>query len=323
MSGKRLIELDSLRGIAALAVVFYHYTSRFGEKFHSSVITNKISFTYGHFGVELFFIISGFVIFMTVNQNMKPLSFISKRVIRLFPVFWISMLFTTLMVMLFDIDELKVNSYEFIVNIFMIPSLFDIKAVDGVYWTLKVEWFFYFSIFFLLLIKKLDKISSISLFLVILIIILTIFYKLHPYFYYALLFICGINFHLIWKKDEKVINHLMVFSLLIVSAISKNLELFTVSIILIGTMYLLVYDKLKFLEQSSLVFFGRISYALYLIHQNFGHSLQIRLIEFGFESIFVLILLPFVLSILFSWLITYYFEVPLARKLRNYLSINH
>lgn len=204
----------------------------------------------------------------------------------------------------------------------MIPSLFDIKAVDGVYWTLKIEWFFYFSIFFLLIIKKLDRITAISLLLVLSIITLTIFYKLHPYFYYALLFICRINFHLIWKKDDKIFNHLIIFSLLIVSVISKNLELFIVSSVLIGIMYLLVYNKLKFLKLKPLLFFGKISYALYLIHQNFGHSLQIRLIEWGFESVLILILLPLTLSILFSWLITYYFEIPLARKLRKYLSAN-
>jgi peptidoglycan/LPS O-acetylase OafA/YrhL len=93
MSGNRIIELDSLRGIAALAVVFYHYTSRFDAKFESTIITDRISFPYGHYGVELFFIISGFVIFMTVKNDMKPQMFLKKRAVRLFPVFWISMFF--------------------------------------------------------------------------------------------------------------------------------------------------------------------------------------------------------------------------------------
>jgi peptidoglycan/LPS O-acetylase OafA/YrhL len=79
MSDNRIIELDSLRGIAALAVVFYHYTTRFDAKFQTTVITDRISFPYGHYGVELFFIISGFVIFMSVKNDMKPQTFLKKE----------------------------------------------------------------------------------------------------------------------------------------------------------------------------------------------------------------------------------------------------
>jgi peptidoglycan/LPS O-acetylase OafA/YrhL len=320
MSDNRIIELDSLRGIAALAVVFYHYTSRFDAKFESTIITDRISFPYGHYGVELFFIISGFVIFMTVKNDMKPQTFLKKRAARLFPVFWLSMLFTTLMVTILDIDALKVNFQEFIINSSMIPSAFNVKSVDGVYWTLKIEWFFYFSILFLLILRWLDKITYISLFLTALLVVISIIYKVHPYFYYTLLFISGVNFYHIWKNQARILNHVMILSLILVSVISGKLELIIVSCLLVVTMYLLVNNKLKFLKIKPLLFFGKISYVLYLIHQNFGHSLQIRLIEQGYDNLIILILLPFSLSVFFSWLITYYFEIPVARKLRYFLS---
>jgi peptidoglycan/LPS O-acetylase OafA/YrhL len=320
MSDNRIIELDSLRGIAALAVVFYHYTTRFDAKFQTTVITDRISFPYGHYGVELFFIISGFVIFMTVKNEMKPQIFLKKRAARLFPVFWLSMLFTTLMVTILEMDALKVNFQEFIINLSMLPSAFNVKSVDGVYWTLKIEWFFYFTILFLLILRRLDKINYISLFLIVSIVVISVFYKVHPYFYYTLLFISGVNFYHIWKNQARIINHVMILSLILVSVISGKLELIIVSCLLVVTMYLLVNNKLKFLKIKPLLFFGKISYVLYLIHQNFGHSLQIRFIEQGYNNLVILILLPFSLSVFFSWLITYYFEIPVARKLRKYLA---
>ena len=205
----------------------------------------------------------------------------------------------------------------------MIPSVFNVKAVDGVYWTLKIEWFFYFSILFLLILRLLDKITYVSFFLTASIVVISLLYKVHPYFYYALLFISGVNFYQIWKNQDSIINHVVILSLVLVSFISDKLELIILSCLLVVTMYLLVYNKLTFLNIKPLLFLGKISYVLYLIHQNFGHSLQIRLIEQGYRNLFILILLPFSLSVFFSWLITCYFEIPVARKLSKYLSVSN
>jgi peptidoglycan/LPS O-acetylase OafA/YrhL len=198
----------------------------------------------------------------------------------------------------------------------MIPSAFNVKQVDGVYWTLKIEWFFYLSILLLLFLKKIDKIINIIIFLIVIIFIISIVYKAHPYFQYSMLFICGINFFLIWKNQAKIINHLIIFSTILLAGISGKLEYFVVSCILISIMYLLVNNKLLFLNFKPFIFFGKISYAFYLIHQNFGHSIQIRLLEHGVVNIFVLILLPFSLSVFISYFITYFFEKPVARILK-------
>ena len=58
----RLLELDALRGMAALGVVLCHYTSLCQE-----LAVIPFSFHYGSYGPHLFFMISGFVIFMTLG----------------------------------------------------------------------------------------------------------------------------------------------------------------------------------------------------------------------------------------------------------------
>ena len=80
----RINELDTFRGIAAMAVLLYHYTSRYNEFFDS---TSVLSFSYGWMGVPLFFMLSGFVITLTVNRCKSPFDFLYRRFIRLYPTY--------------------------------------------------------------------------------------------------------------------------------------------------------------------------------------------------------------------------------------------
>lgn len=142
-------------------------------------------------------------------------------------------------------------------------------------------------------------------------------FRFHPYLYYGILFSMGMNFYLIMTKENSTLNHFLIISSLIVAISSKNIEIIIVTFILILTMYLLVYDFLKFLNLKPLLFLGNISYALYLIHQNFGHSIQNQLISFGVINPIVLILLPFTLSIIVAWIITEFIERPLLKSLKK------
>jgi peptidoglycan/LPS O-acetylase OafA/YrhL len=85
----RLVEIDALRGVAALAVVLFHYTTHFTKLFGASP-PPTISFSMGHYGVNLFFIISGFVIFMTLEKTLRPMDFVVSRFSRLFPTYWVA-----------------------------------------------------------------------------------------------------------------------------------------------------------------------------------------------------------------------------------------
>lgn len=156
-SNNRILELDALRGLAALAVVLFHYTTKYSEIFNTDVTTQIIDFKYGHYGVQLFFIISGFVIFMTINKVKTPFEFIFKRFIRLYPVFWLCIIITTLVT--FNLPPGFGRSFsDLVVSFTMIPALLGYKPIDGAYWSLVPELFFYAMILGIFLLKKLDKI---------------------------------------------------------------------------------------------------------------------------------------------------------------------
>jgi peptidoglycan/LPS O-acetylase OafA/YrhL len=80
--GGRFLALDGLRGIAAVLVVFYHF--RFPNHF-----THRLFFENSYVAVDLFFILSGFVIYATYSHNIADMfsiqRFIGLRIFRIYP----------------------------------------------------------------------------------------------------------------------------------------------------------------------------------------------------------------------------------------------
>lgn len=140
---KRLAGLDALRGIAAMTVVLGHFTVAYatvtGHPHQPSITVPD-----GHYGVELFFIISGFVIFMTLDRTRHPYDFVASRVARLWPAYLACMALTVLVTMALRLPWQPTFGPRLIaVNTTMVPALFDYPAADPSYWTLAFELSFY------------------------------------------------------------------------------------------------------------------------------------------------------------------------------------
>src|SRR5580692_12667601 len=99
----RIEELDSLRGIAAMAVVVNHYTH------WGPYVARRVPyFWWGLQGVDLFFVISGFVILMTASHGTLR-DFVISRASRLFPGYWFCALFSYLLLRLHDGISIPLN----------------------------------------------------------------------------------------------------------------------------------------------------------------------------------------------------------------------
>ncbi|BFU34511.1 acyltransferase family protein [Enterobacter asburiae] len=85
---ERFHSIQYLRGIAALMVVFTHLKEDLNGAFGLPDIGSKL-FSHGIFGVDLFFIISGFIIHQSTlkREHSKPLTFVIRRAFRIYPVF--------------------------------------------------------------------------------------------------------------------------------------------------------------------------------------------------------------------------------------------
>ncbi|MGW4702924.1 acyltransferase family protein [Streptomyces sp. NPDC004285] len=141
----RLHALDGIRLVAALMVVGYHYTARGGgwptpvrEIFPE---TFRLS-AYGYLGVQLFFLISGFVVCLSAwNRPVK--TFFVSRVVRLYPAYWFAVIATTVTVMVIPGGRRHLPWNDILTNMTMLQQAFWVPHVDSVYWTLFTELRFY------------------------------------------------------------------------------------------------------------------------------------------------------------------------------------
>ncbi|MGY5318307.1 acyltransferase family protein [Neomicrococcus lactis] len=150
---RRFTELDGLRGIAALAVVGSHYTGAHNSRYVSDP-PPFYDFTYGAFGVQLFFLISGFVILMSATRAKRPTDFIISRVSRLYPAYWISLALAVLVIKTFNLPPHNPGFLEILANTTMVQRWLLIPNVEDVYWTLAIEMQFYVLILVLLLVTR-------------------------------------------------------------------------------------------------------------------------------------------------------------------------
>jgi len=320
-TSKRISELDALRGIAALMVVLFHYTTRFETKFGGGFTIKPFDFPAGFYGVELFFIISGFVIFMTVDKVKSGADFVKRRFVRLFPTFWLCILVTYTLVYFMGPATLQTDWQALVLNFTMIPKVFGVKMVDGVYWSLGVELAFYTAMLVLIVTRLKTRIELISAVVIALLYAAALATRFSNWLYFGTLFVAGINFYKIWMGQGRPVHHFLLLSCLCFSFLSKENTLIFMTVVFYGLFYLLVYRKAGFLKISFLMFLGEISYAWYLLHQNLGHSLQLLLIHYKLTNYWLLLSLPLAFTILLAYLVTEYFEKPVVRLLTTRLQV--
>lgn len=146
---KRLYSLELGRGAAALLVLMYHLDRYYfnSEKYYSSSLLNGL-FKFGHSGVEYFFVLSGFVMISAhwrdLGQTNKVFEFIKRRVIRIYPLVWIS----TILMLILYLSTSGTGKAIYRTLVIVADSLFlvgrnPLNAIDFPSWTLWHENIFY------------------------------------------------------------------------------------------------------------------------------------------------------------------------------------
>ncbi|MEE4541716.1 acyltransferase [Streptomyces sp. V4-01] len=143
----RLRALDGLRLVAALMVCAYHYGGRGGDIAHAwGRSPNRIfphlsgPFSYGPLGVQIFFIISGFVICMS-GWGRSVKDFAISRIVRLYPAYWAALVIVT--VAFAAAGYKRVPDADLLTNVTMLQMPAGAQRVLGVCWTLWAEMRFY------------------------------------------------------------------------------------------------------------------------------------------------------------------------------------
>ena len=323
MQNKRLLELDGLRGISALGVVLFHYFYHYNTIYGHQKLSVGWSFV-GQFGVQLFFLISGFVIYMTINRVEQPLDFVISRFSRLYPVYWVSALITFLIVLYFGLHGREVSFLAAALNILMFQSYLGIPDIDGSYWTLAVELSFYFLVFGLYLSNSLHKIDFFFIPLIIISVAHSAELVTIPSLIYEILilkhlpfFMSGICFYRIYyNQRSKIFNFGILLICLFSTIIIHSFSRFIIFSFIYLFFFLVISGYMGFLKNNCFVFIGGISYSLYLLHQNIGYVI---INEFYKRQLNPLLGIFFALIfiIMLSVMITKYVEKPSIALIRQ------
>ncbi len=331
LNTSRLTFLDGLRGVAILLVVFFHYYSN--EYLQTSLDEYPFLkvFRYGNMGVFLFFLISGFVILMTLEKSISFLNFIKKRYLRLLPAMLTSLVFIYSYKYFFsDLSFSFQDSINLISPISLFHPIFfekifslNIFPVEGVFWTLYLEFLFYVifgGLFFLLGKKR----ALVGLFFLS---IFTFTLKLFSYFDVSSnkIFVQTFNFfhsvgleYLSWFFAgaigylyfcNRTRNNLFLFLTASTFAAVSYGHLVAIFFVSLFCLSILVKSLQDILSKKLFIFFGFISYPLYLIHNEFGIFL-ISKISYSIPSVFMVMvpILPLFISVSLSYIVSKFLE---------------
>ena len=285
----RITQLDALRGIAALLVIFFHFLP--GHYIHLG------TFPLGRYGVELFFAISGFLItYILLAQKEASIpvliiyaNFLKRRILRLFPIQYLVLIACSILTLfghIFWKEGEWIYYYTYTTNIlFYVDGLRSIQLNH--LWTLAIEEQFYlfWPIILLVLPKRKEWILMIGL------IIISVFVKLSTHHetirfatYYHFDTLCGgalFAYFITYVKQDQNLSKshwVGIWALLLLSTITLffssegDIHFPVVISILSILLVILCFYKIRgpigiIFNSKALQFVGKISYGLYLYHK--------------------------------------------------------
>ncbi|MES2222506.1 MAG: acyltransferase [Acidobacteriota bacterium] len=282
----RFTYIDAWRGIAALWVALYHFYGAVSHDYLRHIFVQPLHYllSKGNAGVEIFFVISGYVIAYSIRQKrITPRyfgRFMLRRSIRLEPPYWATI--AAAIAVLSISNHLRPDHFvalpswpRIVAHIFYLQGFFHQENIVGVFWTLCIEVQFY--LFFILLVacsQRLGdrRISRLAVLLPFTLASLTIQAHWLPgsgpwMFKFWYLFQLGVLAY--WAVSKQVRGmDFAIYALLVLAMLGWHPDFLGFTGWLTGISFYLAgrFGRLGALDYTPLQFLGRRSYSFYLIH---------------------------------------------------------
>lgn len=302
--------VDGMRGLAALGVLFSHLIrhNRHGGTI-SAILPLPLSFfcLHGESGVQVFFVISGFVIAHSLRDNTATGpelgNFILRRQLRLDPPYWAAMTFGLAVMFARNLYPGCVplafpTPGEILANTVYLQCILGSRQILGVAWTLCLEIQFYLFFVAILALGKALRGGRRSTDLEAAILLLTgclsmlaargvdqYAENVLPWFPYHWLYFAGGAICYLSFRDRRYDGSFALFLASLVLAFSWG-DLWKANVVA-GALTMIVFwvagktgRLTTWLRQSIFQYFGRISYSLYLIHL----PITMNLLRFGYDA---------------------------------------
>jgi len=290
-NSERLVELDGFRALAISLVIVFHYGYRFPDAYPYAVGVPALA--YGRLGVNLFFIISGFVIAMTLRQGPTFFEFAGRRIARLLPPMIVCSIIT--FAVMWSIETpftvaRRQGLAGFIPSwTFTDPRLWQnifpgVDYIDGSYWSLFVEVRFYLICALCSLQNRISLAKCIGILALFSIALyetamplrlnaLMSLLTLISFPMYISLFWAGTIFYELFEKLDDRFNKISVIVSFLTSALFLNNAIeVAFDVAFFGLFILLVFARstLRIFTIRPISQIGLMSYSIYLLHQNIG-----------------------------------------------------
>lgn len=324
-------DIQGLRGLAILSVILFHFFPKF--------------FPMGYLGVDLFFVISGFLITSIVWKKLEQKNFLFKkfyikRVFRIItPLLFVLIFFGIISFFILLPQDLNTFWNSLLSTLLFVPNIFfwttggyfgsasEYKALLHL-WSIGLELQFYFLFPFILfcIFKYFNNNKFFYLLILLTIFFITNLIIINTNFSFFNLpgrlwefSIGSLVFFLPKKKLNKVICYACFFLILFfLFSFLNKFNFFSQFILVIASGIVIYYNINSFLNYNIFQFFGKISYSLYLIHWPILSFVKYYLIRdlFFYELIFL-----FCLSIIISYYFWFYIEDYFRKKLPYKFSV--
>jgi peptidoglycan/LPS O-acetylase OafA/YrhL len=314
---RRLGTIDGLRGLAAFSVAWFHFTNGVMLLPHGWL---KASGQYGWVGVEMFFVISGFIIPYSLYRSGYRSSdfgfFLIKRIARLDPPYFADILFVialsylVLMVPGFHGEWPHYTWTQLLCHVGYINTIVGKPWVNVVFWSLGIEFQYYVTIgaLFPLLVHRRRAVRF--GFLAVLIVAAVLVRRGSLVFVWFPLFVAGIlTFQ---RKVDLISTRTLLAGLAVTGAVCWFVNGHLVSIVVVATALTIQFVHIP---TSRLTNLGLISYSLYLLHVPIGGKIVNLGMRFAhtFPSQVLVLAAAVVGSISASILLYRFVELPSQR----------
>ncbi|HVG33752.1 MAG TPA: acyltransferase [Pyrinomonadaceae bacterium] len=315
---KRIDTLDALRGVASFAVCYFHLTNGNPAFLPAGLV--KASGAYGWLGVEIFFVISGFVIPYALHHAGYELknygTFVLKRIIRLDPPYLVtiglilSLYFLSAKAPALWDPTVKISATQILLHLGYVNVFFGYQWINPVFWTLAIEFQYYLLIGLLFpLVSSRNVWVRACTFLA----LASLSFIIRPstfIFHFIFLFLLGmLTFQ--YRTGLLTKRHYLAVFLLLSVGLYLSLGAIVAGVG-VSTALIIAFVRVK---NVVLKFFGDISYSLYLLHVPVGMTiviLSVRSVNSFGGKMFVL-LFATMMSILASYLLYRLVERPSQR----------
>lgn len=160
---KNLLSIQYLRALAALMVVLHH--ARGATPWLFNPLEKYEAFAWG---VDIFFVISGFVMYVAAKQE-RPRDFLTKRIIRVVPLYWCATLALLLIHVRLNIADVTIEEWTVVVKSLAFIPHYSLELPSEVFpylipgWTLNYEMLFYLIFFFGLFFGQLLSVVGVAI----------------------------------------------------------------------------------------------------------------------------------------------------------------